>query len=69
MYDKPLTTALIRTGLILPLMAAFLFGCASHQPQPLMLAADLQGVQTTTIDDVTVSVAILTDEQDRKSVV
>jgi hypothetical protein len=28
-----------------------------------MLAADLQGVQSSTIDDVTVSVAILTDEQ------
>jgi hypothetical protein len=37
--------------------------CASFQPQPLVLDVDLQGVQTKTIDDVTVSVAILTDEQ------
>jgi hypothetical protein len=37
--------------------------CASYEPQPLPLDTDLQGVQTETINDVTVSVAILTDEQ------
>jgi hypothetical protein len=46
------------------LFAATLLGaCATYEPQPLVLDTDLQGVQTETIDDVTVSVAILTDEQ------
>ena len=63
MNGRALTTAVLRTGLFLPLAAALLAGCASFQPQPLALAADLQGVQSSTIDDVTVSVAILTDEQ------
>jgi hypothetical protein len=45
-------------------MAFALGACASnYEPQPLVLDVDLQGVQTRTIDDVTVSVAILTDEQ------
>ena len=38
--------------------------CAtSYEPRPLVPDVDLQEVQTKTIDDVTVSVAILTDEQ------
>ena len=49
---------------VAPAVAVFLGACATtYQPQPLVLDADLQGVQTTTIDDVTVSVAMLTDEQ------
>lgn len=66
MHDRAPTTAPIRTGLVLPVMAIFLAACASFQPQPLELDADLQGVQSSTIDDVTVSVAILTDEQARR---
>ena len=46
------------------LIAALTLGaCAAYQPQPLLPDADLQGVQTATIGDVTVSVAILTDGQ------
>ena len=48
---------------VAPAVAVFLGACATYQPQPLVLDADLQGVQTKTIDGVTVSVAILTDEQ------
>ena len=44
-------------------VAAILAGCASFEPQPLQLDTDLEGVQSSTIDNVTVSVAILTDEQ------
>jgi hypothetical protein len=45
--------------------AALVLGaCASsYEPKPLVLDVELQGVQTRTIDEVTVSVAILTDEQ------
>ena len=46
------------------LFAALVLGaCAAFQPQPLLPDADLQGMQTATIGDVTVSVAILTDDQ------
>ncbi len=46
------------------IVALALGACASsYEPQPLVPDVDLQGVQTKTIDDVTVSVAILTDEQ------
>ena len=46
------------------LFAALVLGaCAAYQPQPLLPDADLQGMQTATIGDVTVSVAILTDDQ------
>ena len=45
------------------IVATILGACASYEPKPLVLDVDLQGVQTKTIDDVTVSVAILTDEQ------
>ena len=44
-------------------VALALGACASYEPQPLQLDTDLQNVQAETIDDVTVSVAILTDEQ------
>ena len=44
-------------------VAIVLGACASYEPKPLDLDVDLQGGQTRTIDDVTVSVAILTDEQ------
>lgn len=48
-------------------MALVLGACAStYEPKPLVPDVDLQGVQTNTIDDVTVSVAILTDEQARQ---
>jgi len=48
-------------------MALALGACASsYEPKPLIPDVDLQGVQTRTIDDVTVSVAILTDEQARQ---
>jgi hypothetical protein len=48
--------------------AALVLGaCASsYEPKPLVLDVELQGVQTRTIDEVTVSVAILTDEQARQ---
>jgi hypothetical protein len=48
--------------------AALVLGaCASsYEPKPLVLDVELQGVQTKTIDEVTVSVAILTDEQARQ---
>ena len=49
---------------IVTLTAALALGaCASYEPRPLALDVDLEGVQTKTIDDVTVSVAILTDGQ------
>jgi len=44
-----------------------LSACASSfEPKPLVLDMELQGVQAKTIDNVTVSVAILTDEQAEK---
>ena len=47
--------------------ALALGACASsYEPKPLVLDVELQGVQTKTIDDVTVSVAILTDDQARQ---
>jgi hypothetical protein len=49
--------------LVILAVATVLGACASYEPQPLPLDTDLQGVQTETINDVTVSVAILTDEQ------
>ena len=50
--------------LALPTVALALGACAtSYEPKPLVPDVDLQEVQTKTIDDVTVSVAILTDEQ------
>jgi hypothetical protein len=44
-------------------VALALGACATYEPQPLVIDTDLQNVQAETIDDVTVSVAILTDEQ------
>jgi hypothetical protein len=50
--------------LVLLAVTTVLGACASnYEPRPLVLDVDLEGVQTKTIDDVTVSVAILTDEQ------
>jgi hypothetical protein len=48
--------------------AALVLGAcsSSYEPKPLVLDVELQGVQTRTIDEVTVSVAILTDEQARQ---
>ena len=61
MYSLPTTRFSAR---FVTLLAAVILGaCASYEPKPLVLDADLQGVQTKTIDEVTVSVAILTDEQ------
>jgi hypothetical protein len=60
----PLKTTRFAQRFVAPVVAVLLGACATtYQPQPLVLDADLQGVQTTTIDDVTVSVAMLTDEQ------
>ncbi len=48
----------------MPIVALALGACASsYGPQPLALDVELQGVQSATMEDVTVSVAILTDEQ------
>jgi len=62
MHSKATTRFLAR--LATPIVALALGACAStYEPQPLVPDVDLQGVQTKTIDDVTVSVAILTDDQ------
>jgi hypothetical protein len=48
-------------------MALALVACASsYEPKPLIPDVDLEEVQTRTIGDVTVSVAILTDDQARQ---
>ena len=57
------TTFRFGARLLVPLVAAGLGACASFEPQPLALDVELQGVQSHTIEGVTVSVAILTDEQ------
>ena len=50
-----------------PIVVLALGACAStYEPQPLVPEVDLQRLQTKAIDDVTVSVAILTDEQARQ---
>jgi len=60
---SPATTR-FAARLATPVVALLLGACASsYAPQPLIPDVDLQEVQTRTIDDVTVSVAILTDEQ------
>jgi len=52
---------------VMLILALALGACASsYEPQPLAIDVDLQGVQSATIEDVTVSVAILTDEQARQ---
>jgi hypothetical protein len=62
----PLLKTRFGLRLVAPAVALFLNACATtYQPQPLVLETDLQGVQTATIDNVTVSVAILTDDQAR----
>jgi hypothetical protein len=65
MRSLPETRIIVR---ILVASAALVLGaCASsYEPKPLVLDLELQGVQTRTIDEVTVSVAILTDEQARQ---
>ena len=67
MTPAPLETTRFAQRFVAPAVALFLGACATtYEPQPLVLDANLQGVQTTTIDDVTVSVAMLTDEQAQK---
>ncbi len=65
MRSQPTTRFVAR--LALPIVALALGACAtSYEPKPLVPDVDLQDVQTKTINDVTVSVAILTDEQARQ---
>jgi hypothetical protein len=61
MWSLPNRRLFARLAILAP--ALVLGACASYEPQPLALDVDLVGVQTRTIEDVTVSVAILTDEQ------
>lgn len=64
MLQKTQAIARLPVRFVALVAAIGLGGCAStYAPQPLVPDVDLQDVQTKTIDDVTVSVAILTDEQ------
>ena len=61
---RPVATTRFLEGCVALVAALALGACASsYEPQPLAIDMDLEGVQSATFEDVTVSVAILTDEQ------
>jgi hypothetical protein len=52
--------------LLLAVALAAVSACATFEPARLSLPADLTGIESKTIGDVTVSVAVLTDDQARR---
>lgn len=61
--EKSVWTGRYSLRLTLALLMLLLAGCATYAPDRLGIPAELDHVQSKTLDDVTISIAVLTDRQ------